>query len=297
MASLRALHAFSLLARLGRASLAAERLGVSPSALSHLMRKLEGELGASLILRDGRGLSLTEEGQRLALGLGDAFDQIEGAVDAFRRRSRTELRISTVSTFATRWLIPQLPDFQHQQPDVEILLSASTRMVDLDRENYDCAIRLGTGNWQGVDSVLLWREHLAIAMAPALRGDADEITPEHLSKLRLLHSAGRRGDWALWLGRTGLEHPDAGSGTVLESRDLAIQAAIAGMGAIVIDKRFLTQEVSAGHLVLPDWPLVELETGYWFVRSPNRPLSRPVAAFKTWLEKATHGYGPEGEGS
>jgi len=286
MASLRALHAFSLLARLGRASLAAERLGVSPSALSHLMRKLEEELGTQLILRDGRGLGLTEEGQRLALGLGDAFDRVEEAVDAFRRRGRTELRISTVSTFATRWLIPRLPDFQKKQPDVEILLSASTRMVDLERENYDCAIRLGTGSWQGVESALLWQEHLAVAVAPALLKDKPDTALATLANLRLIHSAGRRGDWPLWLSSAGLAHPDASSGMVLESRDLAIQAAIAGMGAIAVDKRFLTKEIAAGHLVLPDWPIVELESGYWFVRSPLRPLSRPVSAFRDWLQTA-----------
>lgn len=286
MASLRALHAFSLLAKLGRASLAAERLGVSPSALSHLMRKLESELGATLILRDGRGLNLTEEGQRLAHGLGDAFDQIEEAVDTFRRRGRTELRISTVSTLATRWLIPKLPEFQKLQPDVEILLSASTRTVDLDRENYDCAIRLGKGNWQGVESVLLWQEHLAVAMAPSLLTDTIADGPQSLSGIRLLHTASRRGDWTRWLSGNGLAHAETAGGMVLESRDLAIQAAIAGMGAIVIDKRFVTREVSAGHLVHPDWPVVELDTGYWFVRSPHRPQSRQVAAFREWLRSA-----------
>ncbi|EFO33184.1 HTH-type transcriptional activator AmpR [Roseibium sp. TrichSKD4] len=286
MASLRALHAFSLLAKLGRASLAAERLGVSPSALSHLMRKLEDELGATLILRDGRGLSLTEEGQRLALGLGDSFDQIEEAVDTFKRRGRTELRISTVSTFATRWLIPKLPEFQALQPDVEILLSASTRAVDLDRENYDCAIRLGKGNWQGVDSSLLWQEHLAVALAPSLLGSQPTADPSRIKDLRLLHSASRRGDWMQWLAHVDLEHGEASAGMVLESRDLAIQAAIAGMGAIVIDKRFVAQEIAAGHLIAPEWPVKELETGYWFVRSPNRPQSRPVAAFRDWLHSA-----------
>ncbi|WP_289035315.1 LysR substrate-binding domain-containing protein [uncultured Roseibium sp.] len=286
MASLRALHAFSLLARHGRAAQAAEELGVSPSALSHLMRKLESELGATLVLRDGRGLTLTEEGQRLALGIGDAFDRIEGAVDSFKRRGRTELRISTVSTFATRWLIPRLPEFQAFQPDVEILLSASTRVIDLERENYDCAIRLGKGNWQAIDSTLLWQEHLAVAMAPSLLpregGKPDEI----LSELRLLHSASRRNDWSLWLNEAGLEHSEATSGTLLESRDLAIQGAIAGMGALVIDRRFVEQEIAAGHLVMPDWPVLELDTGYWFVRSPNRPLSRPVSTFRDWLLKA-----------
>ncbi|WP_428674857.1 LysR substrate-binding domain-containing protein, partial [Roseibium sp.] len=268
MASLRALHAFSLLARLGRASLAAEKLGVSPSALSHLMRKLESELGATLVNRDGRGLTLTEEGQRLALSLGDAFDRIEEAVDSFKRRGRTELRISTVSTFATRWLIPRLPSFQAAQPDVELLLSASTRMVDLDRENYDCAIRLGTGNWPSVESHLLWKEHLAVAMAPSLLEGKDGTDPDTLANLRLLHSASRRNDWIDWLEAAGLSHGDTRSGMVLQSRDLAIQAAIAGMGAIVIDRRFVSQELDAGHLVMPDWKVLELETGYWFVRSP-----------------------------
>ncbi|WP_417687985.1 LysR substrate-binding domain-containing protein [Roseibium sp.] len=283
MASLRALHAFSLLARHGRAAQAAEELGVSPSALSHLMRKLESELGTTLVLRDGRGLSLTEEGQRLALGIGDAFERIDEAVDSFKRRGRTELRISTVSTFATRWLIPRLPEFQAIQPDVEILLSASTRVVDLERENYDCAIRLGKGAWQGIDSALLWQEHLAVAIAPWLLPDGPASPVESIGKLRLLHSASRRGDWPKWLEKAGISHSEANSGTLVESRDLAIQAAIAGMGAIVIDRRFVEKEVEAGHLVLPDWPVLELETGYWFVRSPSRPLSRPVGAFRNWL--------------
>lgn len=284
MVSLRALHAFSLLARHGRAAMAAEKLGVSPSALSHLMRKLESELGATLVNRDGRGLTLTEEGQRLALSLGDAFDRIEEAVDSFKRRGRTELRISTVSTFATRWLIPRLPSFQASQPDVELLLSASTRMVDLDRENYDCAIRLGTGNWPSVESHLLWQEHLAVALAPALLSGKDPADPDILLKLRLLHSASRRNDWTIWLEAAGLSHPDLNSGMVLQSRDLAIQAAIAGMGAIVIDRRFVSQELEAGHLIMPDWKVLELETGYWFARSPARTLTRPVAAFRDWLQ-------------
>ena len=289
MASLRALHAFSLLARHGRAALAAEKLGVSPSALSHLMRKLEGELGATLVNRDGRGLTLTDEGQRLALSLGDAFDRIEEAVDSFKRRGRTELRISTVSTFATRWLIPRLPDFQASQPDVELLLSTSTRMVDLDRENYDCAIRLGTGNWPGVECQLLWQEHLAVAMAPSLLNNRTPADPALLAELPLLHSAARRGDWTQWLDGAGLTHPDISSGTVLQSRDLAIQAAIAGMGAIVIDRRFISQELDAGHLIAPDWSVLELETGYWFVRSPARTLTRPVSAFQDWLLRTTSG--------
>lgn len=286
MASLRALHAFSLLAQHGRAAVAARKLGVSPSALSHLMRKLESELGATLVNRDGRGLTLTDEGERLALSLGNAFERIEEAIDSFKRRGRTELRISTVSTFATRWLIPRLPAFQAEQADVELLLSTSTRMVDLDRENYDCAIRLGVGDWPNVECSLLWREHLAVALAPHLLAGKDANDARTLRELRLIHSAVRRNDWDKWLTDAQFNHPDSNSGTVLQSRDLAIQAAIAGMGAIVIDRRFVSQELEAGHLVLPDWPIIELDTGYWFVRSQARTLTRPVDAFRNWLLSA-----------
>lgn len=61
------------------------------------------------------------------------------------------------------------------------------------------------------------------------------------------------------------------------------------MGAIVIDRRFVSQELDAGHLISPDWTVLELETGYWFVRSPARTLTRPVAAFRDWLYGATAG--------
>ncbi|WP_068311839.1 LysR substrate-binding domain-containing protein [Polycladidibacter hongkongensis] len=282
MVSLRALHAFSLLAKHGRAARAAEDLGVTPSALTHLLRSLESELGAALVIRDGRGLALTEEGQRLSSNLGTSFDQIEHAVEAFRRRSRTELRISTLSTVATRWLIPRLPDFQAKHPDIELLISTSMRLVDLDRESYDCAIRLGNGAWPHVERHKLWEEDLVVAFAPQLcEGKQPDVSM--LREMKLLHTSSRREDWPTWLDRANYEHPDKGAGAMFESRNMAIQAAVAGMGAIAIDTHFVEQEVAAGHLMVPEWPKFTLDTGYWFVRNSNRPLTRPVAAFRDWL--------------
>ncbi|WP_068087763.1 LysR substrate-binding domain-containing protein [Polycladidibacter stylochi] len=282
MVSLRALHAFSLLAKHGRAARAAEDLGVTPSALTHLLRSLESELGAALVVRDGRGLALTEEGQRLSSNLGTSFDQIEHAVEAFRRRSRTELRISTLSTVATRWLIPRLPDFQAKHPDIELLISTSMRLVDLDRESYDCAIRLGDGAWPHVERQMLWKEDLAVAFAPQLTVSKNPDI-SFLHELKLLHTSSRREDWPEWLKMAEIEHPDMTAGAMFESRNMAIQAAVAGMGAIAIDTHFVEQEVAAGHLVMPEWPKFTQETGYWFVRNANRPLTRPVAAFRDWL--------------
>ncbi|MDD7910108.1 MULTISPECIES: LysR substrate-binding domain-containing protein [Pseudovibrio] len=283
MVSLRALHAFSLLAKHGRAARAAEDLGVTPSALTHLLRSLESELGAALVIRDGRGLVLTEEGQRLSSNLGNSFDQIEHAVEAFRRRSRTELRISTLSTVATRWLIPRLPDFQQKHPDIELLISTSMRVVDLDREAYDCAIRLGKGGWPQVEHQKLWQEDLVVAFAPQLSPGNPNPDISLLDELKMLHTSSRRDDWPLWLKAAGIDHLDPSAGAMFESRNMAIQGAVAGMGAIAIDTHFVDQEVQAGHLMVPDWPTTSLETGYWFVRNANRPLTRPVAAFRDWL--------------
>src|SRR3984957_19184991 len=162
---LRAVQAFAAVARAGSVVAAARELAVSPSALSHLIGQLQRRLGAPLFERAGRGLKLSAEGERLADAVVPALAVITEALNGFTRRG-TELRISTLSTFAVRWLIPRLSRFQARHPDVEIFLSTSTRAVDLSRETFDCAIRFGNGEWRGVASQPLYTEELVPACNP-----------------------------------------------------------------------------------------------------------------------------------
>ena len=181
---LRALQAFSAVARAGSVVHAAEELAVTASAISHLVRQLERRLGVALFIRKGRGLTPTLDGERLAAAVGPALAAIDDALGGLMRRS-AELRISLLSSFAVHWLIPRLSRFQTQHPDIELLLSTSTRVVDLTSEAFDCAIRLGRGAWPNVIADELYREELVAACSPYWL-DAHRIrTPRDLVRATL----------------------------------------------------------------------------------------------------------------
>ena len=279
---LRALQAFNAVARAGSVAAAAEELAVTPSAISHLVRQLERRLGAALFTRKGRGLALTPDGERLASAVGPALATIGDALSGFMRRG-AELRISTLSSFAVHWLIPRLSRFQAQHPDIELLLSTSTRIVDLTSEAFDCAIRLGKGGWPGVAAEALYREELVVACNPQWLAARRIRSPRDLVRVKLLHAKARRQDWVQWFRAAGIADFKAGGGPVFETRALAIQAAIAQMGIVVVDPRFIEAELAAGQLVIPFPPRVTLDTAYWLAWRPGREATRPVAAFRRWL--------------
>ncbi|MGQ9368356.1 LysR substrate-binding domain-containing protein [Azospirillum sp. ST 5-10] len=281
-ASLRAVQAFCAVARCGSMVEAAVALGVTPSALSHLVRGLEARLGVPLFERAGRGMALNEDGRTLLAAVGPAMATVEEALAAFVRR-RVELRISTLSTFATRWLIPRLARFQERHPDVELLVSTSTRVVDFARESFDCAIRWGEGGWPGVACARLYDEELVPACSPALTARGGLRRPAELAGARMLHARSRRDDWRRWLAAAGVEGVDTEAGPVFDTRNLVIQAAIGQMGVAVVDPRFIAAELAAGQLVLPFGPAVPLPTGYWLAWPPGRGTGRPLAAFRAWL--------------
>jgi LysR family glycine cleavage system transcriptional activator len=282
--SLRSLQAFAAVAKAGSVVAAAEELAVTPSAVSHLLRQLESRLGVRLVKRQGRGLAVTSDGARLAASVGPAFAGIGDALSEFRRRG-TELRISLLSSFALHCLIPRLSRFQSQHSDIELLLSTSTRLIDFTRESFDCAIRLGTGPWPGTVAEQLYREELVAACSPQWLAERRVLSPRDLERTTLLHSKARRQDWARYFKAAGLTARPPRRGPMFETRALAIQAAVARMGVVVIDPRFIEQERAAGQLVAPFDLRVELDSAYWLVwrPGPGQETKRPVAAFRRWL--------------
>src|SRR5579859_5617880 len=165
--SARALAALSSLSSVGSLAQAADQLGVTRSALSHRIAELEKSLGVALVRKAGRKLVLTEDGERLLASVGDALERIEAAIRPFRR-DRGQIRLSTVTTFVSHWLIPRLAEFQARHPRIEVAISTTTRAIDLDREDIDCAIRHGGGGWKGLTSTLLFQETLMPIAAPAI---------------------------------------------------------------------------------------------------------------------------------
>jgi DNA-binding transcriptional LysR family regulator len=275
------LSALSLLASLGSLTEAADQLGVTRSALSHRIAELEKSLGTALVRRAGRKLVLTEDGERLLSSVGDALERIEAAIKPFRR-DRGQIRLSTVTTFASHWLIPRLADFQARHPRIEVAISTTTRAVDLGREDIDCAIRHGRGGWKGLTSTLLFQETLMPIAAPPL---AARLRSRSGQGVPLIRARSRFMDWSRWQKTEGA-FPKAAKWLTVETRAQALDAAIAGAGIALMDMAYIGPHVAADRVkMLAEAPL-QLSTGYYFVHAPRARNLHLLTLFRNWVVEA-----------
>lgn len=149
---LNAIRAFEVASRHLNLSRAAEELGVTQDAISKQVIALEEFIGIQLFVREPSGLQLTAEGGNLKEAIAPAFTTLS---DAFARYSRrpprsNTIRISTVASFASNFLVPRLAKFTERFPGCELEFLTSIRLVDLAREEFDIAVRYGPGDWDGV---------------------------------------------------------------------------------------------------------------------------------------------------
>ncbi len=281
--SLKALRVLLEVRRSGSYATAAQRLGVTPSAVSHMIAALDAELGGTLF-EDRRRARLSPRAERLVDNLEPAFQAIAHAVGQYRAQ-RASIRVSTLSSFAVLWLIPRLGRLRARLPNVDILVSTDLRPVDLNAEPFDCAIRWATSPPEapGLMTLPLFRERLAVVASPRLlegRGDAPVDAP--VAALPRLKARSRMDDWSLFLGDDGAGEPVGGI-TVFETRSQMLEAAVAGLGAAVIDLNLAEQSLAAGHLVDIGDRTVEQPVGYYFLCRRTALDERPLRVLRDWL--------------
>ena len=283
--SARALTALSLLATQGTLTEAAARLGVTRSALSHRIAELEAGLGVTLVRKVGRRLALTEDGERLLAGIGDALERMEAAVQPFQR-DRGQIRLSTVSTFASHWLIPRIPEFQARHPRIEVAIFTTTRAVDLKKEDMDCAIRHGRGQWKGLTSTLLFHETLIPIASPDV---ADRIRSDRRPGRRgvpLIRARSRFMDWSRWQSHDRKAAARAAKWLTVETRAQALDAALAGAGVALMDMAYIPAHLAEGRLVALAGRPLQLQAGYFFVHAPNARNLHLLAQLRDWAVEA-----------
>ena len=259
-ASLRALKAFAETARAGSLVGAAQVLHITPSAVSHLLRQLEETLGVPLFAARAPQIRLTESGDALGRRLAAAFDAIDSAIAEAQHRA-SDVRVTTLSSFLSLWLMPRLSGFQACHPGTRLLFSTTMRPVDLQAEPFECAIRWGTGDWSGLEQTLLFRDRPVLVANKRLLGDA--------SALPRLAARTRPNDWPMVAAALGL--PDAPPVLTFETRAQAVQAAVAGMGAAVVDRNLVAGLLDDGLLAerAPEPPVLAPQ-GHWFVATSER---------------------------
>src|SRR5436190_257681 len=140
------LVAFLAVARERSFTRAAAKLGVSPSALSHTIRKLEERLGVRLLTRTSRSVSTTEPGERLLERVGPHFDQVSAELDGLtelRDKPAGTLRVTTGDQPAESILLPALSKLLPLYPDLTVELTVDNGFVDIVAERFDAGVRLG----------------------------------------------------------------------------------------------------------------------------------------------------------
>ncbi len=279
--SLTALRAFEATARLEGFSAAARVLNVTHAAVAQQVRSLEAELGAELVFREGRRMSLTATGTKLAATLSESFRAIETAVNEVKAvQPGAPLRVTMTPAFAAQWLMPRLGTFWADHPDVPLSLHPDKRVIDLRREGIDLAIRFGDGKWPGLQADYLTSAKYIIVGAPNLLGGRTALTKAEMSAMPWVIEQ----DWPealAWLRGFGLK-PDVMQITYIPTEELALSAARQGYGLHVESAALVEEDLQYGDLVA----LGELQDdslAYYLVTRPG-PQKPELKTFVKWLK-------------
>ena len=291
---LNSLRAFETSARHLSFVKAAEELYVTPAAVSHQVKRLEAYLGVQLFRRLPRGLLLAETGQVLLSELREVFLRLDKAMErVLESDSRGALTISVAPMFAVKWLVPRLQRFDALHPNIDVRMSSSLGVIDFQRDAFDAAVRLGGGQYPGLESVQLFDESVTPMCSPSLlEGPLALRSPDDLRRHVLLHDDAMAFDpsapnWDTWLEAAGARRVDASRGPHFSQPDHALQAAIDGAGVVLGWRYLAADDIVAGRLVQPFSLVLPLGSAFYLV-FPEAYADRPkVVTFRDWLMEET----------
>jgi LysR family glycine cleavage system transcriptional activator len=288
---LNALRAFEAAARLGGFAAAATELGVTAGAVSQQVQLLEARLERRLFERGPRSLSITADGRALLPVLSEALDGVEaGIARALFPQPRVTLSVFAQTSFALGWMLPRLPRFQREQPEVELRLSTGIETPEL-RGGPGAAVLHGRGPWPDLATHLLFPDRLIPVCAPGWLAARGPLEPRSLSVETLLVSDTAPEDWEEWFAHAGLRGLRPQRPLRFGSSLLPPQAAMHGMGVALADLSLVAAELDGGRLVnpAPTLPPLRRGTGWHLAHLPTQGQEAPLAALRDWLLREAGG--------
>jgi LysR family glycine cleavage system transcriptional activator len=281
---LNALRAFEAAARHLSFTEAAAELHVTQAAVSHQVKALEERLGIKLFRRVGRRLLLTDAAQRYLPEVAAAFDQLAAATQRLKaEEAHGALNATVMPSFAAKWLLPRLGRFRAAHPEIDLRISSSSNLVDLQRADFDIGIRIGRGKaWPGLRADLIATEFCVPVVSPALLAARPIREPADLARHVLLHDD-QSEDWQIWLRLVGMADIDTTRGPGFSDASMVIQAAIDGQGVAIARGTLAAADIAAGRLVKLFERSFPADYSYFLV-CREADAGRPkIAAFRGWL--------------
>ncbi|RAK52329.1 LysR substrate-binding domain-containing protein [Phenylobacterium deserti] len=280
---LSAIRVFEAAARLGSFTRAAQELGMTQAAVSWQVKALEKRLDQHLFRRLPREVALTPAGERLARAASEAMSVLRTALEDLSTSTGGVLAVTSVATLATQWLAPRLGAFQLKHPDIAVRLDTAVKTLDLVRGEADVALRLGSGEWDGLESIRLFPSILTPLCTPEVAAQLSGApAPEVLLEATRI---GEAVEWNAWFKAAGVPPPETEARLVMQAdfQALEVAAALADGGVALGSPILFARELAAGRLVQPFETCVTFRGGYWLAYPKERRRTRKIAEFRDWL--------------
>jgi len=285
--SLNVLRTFDAAARLQSFKRAADELNVTPTAVSHQIKTLEEGLGVRLFVRQTRAVKLTRNGELLLETTSNVFRQLNDTVNDIVG-SKEMLTISTTSSFASMWLVPNLEKFYKENPDIDVSIQTGEQKMDLMRDRrIDLAISYGQYDATQPYAAKLITEEFGMYASPTYLDELTDINDAQLLETEWVNKSLPSIAWEGVLNQQGRK--DSQSHYTVRRFDQehhVIQAALAGQGIALVSSILVRNAETEGWLVpysnnsLQD----EIEgLTYYLVVPPHNQRNKNVVAFTKWL--------------
>jgi len=283
--SLKALRAFEAAARHESFRAAADELSVTHSAVSHLIKALEEELGLQLFNRVGRSVRLNEAGLLYAPVLKDAFERIADGTEAVRRLASNEgLVLQVYVSVAVQWLVQRLGRFRRDNPDVPLVLHTAFRDWGFDPAPADAGLIYAVDLDPRWHHRFLHRANVYPVCSPDLvSGEPGLHSPADLAHHTLLRVHPGDDDWRAWLAAAGVPELADRIAPRLDTQILAHEAALTGEGVALSMGPFMARDLGDGYLIKP-FDIEVPQAGAWYLVCREELRDEPrITRLHAWL--------------
>lgn len=283
--SIEALTAFEAAARHESFTRSADELALTQSAVGRQVAGLEEYLGVALFNRVKKRVSLTAVGQLYAKQVRENLERLErDTLAAMAHRDAGGIvELAVIPTFATRWLIPRLPQFYAQHQHITLNLTTRAEPFLFTDTSFDAAIHFGDPVWPGAVAEYLFGEEMTPVCSPRLLNGRQVLQPRELTHFTLLHQSARPDAWRQWLAQAGLHDADCMKGQRYELFSMLVEAARAGLGVALVPRFFVLHELEVGELTVPCALSLRNDKGYYLVYPESGQNSPLLKAFEVWL--------------
>ncbi len=282
-----ALRAFHAAARHDRFRDAAEALGVTESAISHQVRRLEEFLHLALFERRGSGLVLTPEGQHYFEEIDPALRRIEEATAAvLGTGGRKRVALTLPPSLAILWLIPNLGGLEEACPGVDLQLVTTPKLSNLKRDQLDLAIRYGRGGWPDLESSFLMAEtSMPVASPTYMERLAGKPVAQVLAEARLILNRYHKDEWTEWAAAHGFPAPDVSNALTLEGQEQVLEVAERGLGIGIGGRPLVDERLNRGSLIAPFGLPNPSGASYYLCHAKGVEPTAAARAVSRWLQR------------